>query len=252
MRSKKGIIVSDFHCGAMTGLTPPDSMKPKFKALSMPLWESFVEIIEKIGDVDILIGNGDLVDGEGKKNHGIEQNTTNPYEQAEMAIECLDMITCKKRYFTAGTPFHVATNYRFEKKITDHYGTELLDTLRLRINDIKINVRHKVPTSSTAYGEPSQLFKEVVRGLITDMNDNIEPADVYVRSHAHQFWEVRNGHQIGIITPSWQIPDSIYGNNLCGHYYDMGLIEFEIGETFWYKEHLIPVRFVRPRGYIDA
>lgn len=66
-KTKRGIILSDTHCGAFNGLTPPDHQKPKFKDLSMPMWERYIQIVKKIGDVDILISNGDMVDGEGKK-----------------------------------------------------------------------------------------------------------------------------------------------------------------------------------------
>lgn len=252
--TKTGIIISDLHCGARNGLTPPQYQADKFKALSAPLWKAYKEIIDSIGSVDMVICNGDAVDGMGKKDGGIEHIATNPLEQAEIAIECLDQISSKKIYFTAGTGYHVASNYRYEKPIADHYHTELFDTLRLNINGCKLNVRHTVGTSQTPYGMATQVYKEVVRILMDDMNNDIEPADVVIRSHAHQYWSVKSADKIGIVTPCLQFPDSIFGNKVRGWYYTMGLLSFKVTDSgeFSYKEHLIPLKVIKKKGYIKA
>ncbi len=252
--TKTGIIISDMHCGARNGLTPPAYQADKFKALSVPLWAAYKDIIDSIGSVDIVICNGDAVDGMGKGNGGIEHSVTNPMEQAEIAIECLDQISFKKIYFTAGTGYHVAYNYRYEKPIADNYHTELFDTLRLDINGCRFNVRHTIGTSQTPYGMATQVYKEVVRIMLDDYENDIDPSDVIIRSHAHQYWEVKRPGKVGIVTPCLQFPDSIYGNKMRSWYYTMGLLSFQVTDDgeFSYKEHLIQLTDIKPKGYIKA
>ena len=62
---KKGIVLSDLHCGSLVGLTPPEMILPEMERTQLPLWEWYVNEIENIGEVDFAVGNGDLVDGPG-------------------------------------------------------------------------------------------------------------------------------------------------------------------------------------------
>ena len=100
----------------------------------------------------------------------------------------------------------------------------------------------------------TQVYKEVVRMLMDDINSSTVQANVIIRSHAHQYWSVRSASKIGIVTPCLQFPDSIFGNKMRGWYYTMGLLSFKVTDSgeFSYKDHLIKLTDIKPKGYIKA
>jgi hypothetical protein len=99
MSFKRVLTVSDFHCGSEPGLTPPPWQQTE---LGGELWEAFEEMIEPIRPIDILVGNGDLIDGKSYRTGGTDVITTDRVEQVEMAVEVVNFIDAKENYFTYG------------------------------------------------------------------------------------------------------------------------------------------------------
>ena len=46
-------------------------------------------MLKEVGPVDILVVNGDAIDGHGKKSNGSELLTTDLLQQVDIAVECL-------------------------------------------------------------------------------------------------------------------------------------------------------------------
>ena len=178
----KGVIISDLHCGSLVGLTPPNRIQPEVEKTQLPLWAWYKNEIEKLGAVDFVVGNGDLVDGEGKKDT-IGHVTTNTKKQREMAIECLEKIDAKKYYFTYGTPFHATGSEDYEESIAEHFNTEIKDMLYLEIEGHLCRFRHHAGRSDIPYGQGTQLYKEVIRDMLQAIEEETEAAKFLFSSH---------------------------------------------------------------------
>ena len=97
---KKIAVVSDFHCGHAVGLTPPEwnhrGEKVKFSSIRQECWDFFSSQAKKYGPFDVVIDNGDNIDGKGTKAEGVEIIFPDRMEQAEMAVRCLNTLLNKK------------------------------------------------------------------------------------------------------------------------------------------------------------
>ena len=103
-RRKRVVTISDLHCGHEFGLTPPawqyknDGHPRIAKAAKFQraLWSFATEALDDLKPIDVLICNGDAIDGKGDKSGGIEQITTDRLEQCEMAAEFINYAEAKQ------------------------------------------------------------------------------------------------------------------------------------------------------------
>ena len=128
-KSKRALIISDLHCGHIVGLTPPGwqwkvkSDSPniaKYGKIQGVLWNKYRKMISSLKPIDVLIVNGDAIDGKGKKSGSTEQITSDRQEQCLMATRCIQEIAAPKVYLTYGTGYHTGDDEDFENEIVDH------------------------------------------------------------------------------------------------------------------------------------
>lgn len=236
---KKILVIADMHCGSFNGLTPPSwfisrKRNERVSKLQEEMWEAYLGWLEEIGPVDVLIGNGDLIDGKGGRNGGVELLTTDMIVQTDIALECLEEIEYKESFFTYGTGYHVSTSSGedYEKIIAESCGGIIDDTLRLDIEGVTFDVRHHVGSSSV----PNGRFTSVARNrlwdvLIADKSQSV-PSDVYIRSHVHYFNYCGGADWCAFCTPAMQSPNTNYGARICVGDVDYGLICFMVEDSF--------------------
>jgi hypothetical protein len=87
---KRVLIMSDLHCGHRVGLTPPDwqyrpGVRSKWRKIQQACWNWYANEIEEAGPFDVVIVNGDAIDGRGERSGGTELLTTDRHEQVEIA-----------------------------------------------------------------------------------------------------------------------------------------------------------------------
>src|SRR5271157_652517 len=106
-KSKKKIrmlVISDLHCGHLAGLTPPDQWihGTSFYEQQKKTWNFYINTIKELQPIDILICNGDAIDGKGTKSGGTELITSDRNLQSQMAIECLKQVKAPSNILTYG------------------------------------------------------------------------------------------------------------------------------------------------------
>jgi hypothetical protein len=251
------LVESDFHSGHVLGLTPPDYWTNISKKFSKPVWDWRKDMIKKIGPVDIHVLNGDLVDGPGKKE-SIGLITTDIKVQAEMAAGCAELVKAKERFITYGTNFHSVSTLSHEEIIADKLGCEIYETLRIKVDEIKLNFRHVCGRSDIPYGAATQVQKEIVRDQLNSLIEEYQDADVIVRSHVHYYVHVETPEAHALTTPAWELPNlnkdgNIYARKLRTMYYNVGavLIEIDKGEVMIRKQ-IMPLKIAIQRKYIEA
>lgn len=252
MAEKHLLVMGDNHGGAGTGLTPPQWWDADTLESVKQMWTWYVETLAAIGHLDMAAHLGDSVDGLGSKQSGIEQITTDTSKQAKIAIASLEPVQTDKWVMVFGTPYHTVGSYDFEQPVADAYGACIKDSQYISINSVKFSIRHIVGHSGTPYGQPTMIAKELLRDLVTAVNDEQEPADWVMRGHAHCHCEVGIDGRRARVCPCLQIPDTIYGRRLNTWYYHIGVLEYWIGDdgTVREKAHLMPLNIIRRREWV--
>lgn len=236
---KRGVILSDTHCGHRAGLTAPDwhgsgmGRKKERKAwekLQKDLYAEYISIVDRIGPpIDLLIANGDLVDGRGERNGGTELTTNKVKEQSEMAIELLKVWEPRRAVFLAGSAYHAGKLEDFEAMIAAAFDAELESHACVKITseNVVLDVKHKIGRSTIPHGRATAVLREKLWNVLQAIREEAPLADLVVRSHVHYHIEINDADGIAMITPALQAARTHYGEREVSGTVDWGLIYFE-------------------------
>ncbi len=232
---KRMVILSDLHCGHELGLTPPswqyqtnNSELGDVAKLQQQCWNWYKQQIDIVGkDVDVLVINGDLIDGRGEKSGSTELITSDRTKQGIIATECIQEWNCDNIFITRGTPYHSGSAEQFEDMIAERLNANIDNVIELKVNNRIFNFRHKVGGSSVPYGKTSPVVKEAVWNLINASYNEVKSADVVVRSHVHYMIINQDSMRYSITTPALQL-NSRYGQQQCTGHTDFGFIVIDI------------------------
>lgn len=263
---KKGIIISDTHCGHQAGLTPPEyqykripkakdqavKRRSHFALLQKEMWNWYEEEIKKIRPLDFLFSVGDLVDGPGKKSGGTEQISADENVQVEMAIRVLELCRAKRNniVMTYGTPYHTGTECDYEDQVASALNAKIGSHEWVDINGLIFDLKHKVGRSGIPHGKGTAISKEWLTGELWALMDMAPRSGVYVRAHVHYPFYVGDPSipYLAMITPGMQWSTK-FGSRQAVGTVAAGFIYFEIsdkGEYTWqYKIAKLPSQKVQ-------
>jgi hypothetical protein len=243
--SKRVVILSDTHCGHMAGLTPPDDWgnlnhsDPHKRKLARARAEAFAFYSSRLRDlypIDIVVFNGDAIDGSGTRSGGVEQLTTDRNEQAAMAIECLKEAKAKQYVFVAGTPYHTGEGEDFEAQVADALGGERLHNHEwVRVNGVTFDLRHHIGSSSIPHGRATPLMKQWLWNQLWAVEDAQPKADIIIRSHVHTFTLAGGVDWIGMTTPALQLANTRFGARRCDGIVHFGFVFFDVSNDGSYQ-----------------
>lgn len=252
------LAIGDFHAGHLLGLTPP-----KFQRHDTPyartLWDYFTAAVRDRGPWDVVIANGDLVDGPGRRDT-TKHLTTDMHAQTDMAVEALRQTECSDIRIVRGTGYHTDYSCNFEDFVADALGVPAYDDLPLEIHGRRFHFRHHVGRSDIPYGQYTQLGKEKINEALQAEFEGYDAADVIVRSHVH--YCVRTGvadaHR-GIMREAITLPalqlrgpeQSSYTRQLRTWLYHVGITEIVVSPDglVWMQPHPLPIVHYAPRRY---
>jgi hypothetical protein len=224
---KRAVVLGDFHCGSKVGLTPPDWQQDK---LQEKLWDAFAETIDALQPIDILIVNGDLIDGKNPKSGGIDLITTDRIEQIEMAYDVILYTGAEEVAITRGTKYHTGTQENLERVIARKLSAEFGNRLFVDINGLMFDVKHFVGGSTIPHGRFTAIGRDRMWNVLWNVDaEGTQPkADVLVRSHVHYFQYCGGTNWLGIILPSLQGLGGDYGESIPSGTVDFGVVWFDI------------------------
>lgn len=227
---KRVLVLSDMHSGHHVGLTHPDwqKRKSKYYEYQHKMWNFYQQTIESLKPIDIVVFNGDAIEGKGEKSGGTELLTADRDEQCEIAIDNLSIIKPKEFWFVAGTPYHTGVSEDFEKKIAKHFNSKFKSHLFLKVNDLIFSFKHKIGTSTIPYGRYTPLAKEKMWNLYWEEINGQPKVDVFGRSHVHYFDYCGNDSYLALTTPALQGIGSKFGSRQCSGIVKIGMVSFDI------------------------
>jgi len=238
--STRIVALGDLHAGHRAGLTPPAWQTHKWRKLQRELWGAYEEIVERIGPpIDLLIANGDLIDGRGERSGGTELITSDLNAQVEMAVEALKVWEAKKIVISYGTSYHVGRLVDFEQQIAWLLGAEIHSHPFIKVEDVVFDVKHKVGRSSIPHGRGTPLARERLWNVLWAEREAQPKADILLRSHTHYFTYIGEADWLAMILPALQAAKTKYGARECSNTVDWGLVEFRVeGGAFTWKAHI--------------
>ena len=225
------LIISDTHCGHVTGLTPPEyqQVKKEFSQFQKDGWLWYYNMLNRLKPIDVLICNGDLIDGRQERSGGSELITGNRVEQCDMAIECIRNVGAKKTYIVRGTPYHTGKLEDWEDIIAKNTNAcDIGNRLKININGCIIDTRHKVGRSTIPHGRFTQMAKAAMWDDLQTIGKSDYRSNIIIRSHVH--YHVFGGHsnnRIFMTTPALQGRTN-YGDKECEGSIDYGFVKIDI------------------------
>jgi hypothetical protein len=232
---KRMVVLSDLHCGHILGLTPPswhyqyDNIELGHIAdMQNEAWKWYTNAIKRVGkDVDILVINGDLIDGRGDKSGSTELITSDRARQVSIGVECIQQWDAKQIFMTRGTPYHTGKYEQFEDLAAEKLGAYIDNSLDIKVNGKMFNFKHKVAGSTVPYGKSTAVIKEAFWNLVQSAYNEVPFADVVIRSHVHYMMINQDSMRYSITTPALQL-NSRYGQQQCTGLNDFGFLVIDI------------------------
>ncbi len=240
-RTKRVAIIADLHCGHRAGLTPPrwryrvDSDQHiwhKFSKIQDEAWAKYRKIVRAVGKVDILIVNGDTIDGRGERSGGVELITGDRNEQVAMAVECIKVWTADKVRMVRGTPYHTGDIESWEDLVAQQVGAKIGDHEWFSVNGRVFDCKHHIGGSSVQYGRLTQANKDELWNLVWAELEQQPRGDYFIRSHVHycegSFKWVKGVRKQVIITPALQTMGTRFGARRCSGIVHWGLVALDV------------------------
>jgi hypothetical protein len=261
MSKKRVIVLSDAHCGHMSGLTPPPwhvneydestTKRNKYAAIQRELWINYINILEKYKPFDVGFSMGDMVDGKGQRSGGTELITSNRDEQVDMACEVHRQVSDRgKKNFNwigvYGTGYHVsgeggedwedilAERAKF-KKIGSH---EWVD-----VNGCIFDLKHHIGGSQIPYGKFTSPAKDRLWNLLWADKEQQPKANVILRGHVHYYSFCGESDWVAMTLPALQGIGTKFGARRMSGVVHWGLTIFDVNSdgTFEWTVPIIKI-----------
>lgn len=202
--TKRILVLSDIHVGSRFGLWHPDYEsekvnKVKLNPIQRQLWKYFNVMIEELRliEPDLVILNGDLVDGANPRMAGYGLVTSNVDDQAacfERLYKMLPVKNPRKCYVTVGSDYHEIKYASVHRMIAENLTGDpdeyfLGEGKELHVGPYVIDVAHG---SSKAFIYIEQMLGRIRMFMLSAAElFKASYADLIVRSHLHFFVEIK-------------------------------------------------------------
>ena len=242
------LVISDLHVGSTTAVCSPKPIISDQNTYHVPnevqrvlfkAWKDMIKEATRQGGIDLLVINGECVDGANVKQVGQQSWSTNVDDQMNDAKKLIDMIPYKQVMILRGSNYHDqidATNIEeiMASKLRDvlpykAYGGEgKTDYFAyVEIHGKIFNFTHHIGFSRQETNRANAMAREMK--AMHFQHDTLGRADVFIRSHVHYLVHVEFSNTHGVITPCWKYPDAhLFRGGLAGTTPDIGAVWFDV------------------------
>jgi hypothetical protein len=224
---KRVVVISDLHCGSDVGLTYPDWQQT---ALQEELWEVYAGMIDALRPIDVLIVNGDMIDGKASRWGSTGLITADRVEQAEMAVKAIAFTDATEMYLTYGTPYHAGSGEDFEVVVADKLRARIEPQLWVEVNGIVFDAKHFISASSVPHGRHTSIARDRLWNILWADMEQQPKSDVFIRSHVHYFNFAGGTSWVAMTTPALQGLGCKFGSRIPSGTVDYGLVYFDVDD----------------------
>jgi hypothetical protein len=251
-KSKRVLVVNDFHSGHLVGLTPPKydviHKAKEFKKLDAMrgiYWKFFDDEVRKLGHIDVCLIVGDCIEGKGGKSGGTELLEADPMKQCAIAETVIKRIAADKNFLVFGTNYHTGDDQDAERTIARNVrATKIGSHDWIDINGLIIDYKHHIGSSSVPYGRHSAVARERMWNLFWSEWNECPKSDVFLRGHVH-YYDFCGGYGwLGMTLPALQGYGSKYGSRICSGTVDFGFVHFDITskDEYSWAHHILKLK----------
>jgi len=222
--TKKLIVAGDTHMGSLVGPRFDDGATPLQKELA----DAWIEMVDDVGRVDVLIANGDLCEGADPKSNGKGCWTTDLSEQVRGAASMLKMIDVDKRnvYCTQGSTYHVGSNPSLDEMVCDTIGGTFGPYIALVLDGNRFFFNHNGGAARKQGNRGGALYRHIVTSMLNA--PQFGDYRFMAFNHGHYFAEVRANDRIAVNTPGWKGIDTFIGTRGVPDVPDIGYVMVEV------------------------
>lgn len=258
MKSIRILVAADLHCGHRAGLTPPeyrwsenahDITERKYARIQRVMWDWWCAELDAVKPIDVLICNGDAIDGKGDRSGGSEQIRSDRTVQADMAVECLQVARAPEAHLIYGTPYHTGTEEDFEVNVARALGAEIGAHDWFTKWGVTLDCRHAVSGSTVPHGRHTAIARERLWNVLWSEREAAPKASIILRSHTHYHAVAGGPGWVAMTTPCMQ-GWTKYGSRACSGTIDIGFVTIDITEDGGYAWalHLLDLRNVAAKA----
>ncbi|EHJ49523.1 hypothetical protein DFW101_3527 [Solidesulfovibrio carbinoliphilus subsp. oakridgensis] len=257
---KRVVAMGDIHAGHFAGLTPPAwqyraGMGPDYMqargAMQRECWSWYERTIAALQPVDVLLVNGDMIDGKGSRSGGTELVTSDLRAQADIAAACIREVKAGRIVCTHGTPYHVSADGEdMEEIVADKVGASIGGHEWVDVNGCVFDAKHKVGSSQVPHGRHTAMARERLWNQLWAEQDGAPKANVILRSHVHYFAFNGDADYLAMTLPALQGMGSKFGSRQCSGLVHYGLVHFDVADngSYTWMPHILKIRSARPRA----
>lgn len=214
----KLLVISDLQCGSVYSNWPENypikdgaywKLNDKQKVIK-EAWENFTGWA-RTEKPDILVINGDIIEGHQEKSKGVPTVTTDLGEQIGAALEILQPLIkgIPELYIIRGTAYHDRSNAGPPETIGRELGAVQIRrkqysdwVINIDVDGVIANFAHTISVATGLY-RATPLDREGIWAALSGRH-KVPDADVIVRSHVHIYCHVEHSSRHLLITPGWQ------------------------------------------------
>lgn len=237
------VALADLHCGHIGAVTPPeywwstDARDPKVRQVAeaqREIWGAYNEMIQSVGPPDVLIVNGDLVEGPGRLTAGRELVTTDVETQCRIAAEVIARWAPKAVVATYGTAYHTSVDGQDVEKFVidllkrDGIPARIDSHAFLDVNGVVFDIRHFGGKASLPYTRATPLAREWLINQLWALRGEQPQGQIILRAHTHSFAVVGGTRPdfLAFSQPALLAAMTIYGARRCSNTVDWGALAF--------------------------
>ena len=244
---KRIVAIADMHCGAETGLTPPDwQCGGALGKVQLAHFDWYRARVPKNADAMLVLG--DAIDGRQDRNGSVEQITTNRKRQVAIAQAVIMAAAPRSVVMVYGTGYHTGDREDWEDILAEglrSQGTpvEISAHPVVNVSGCRFDLKHKVGGSQSPHGRHTAIARERLWNVLWAQRGERHMADVVLRAHVHYFQFAGDAMGIGMTMPALQALGSRYGSRECSGTVDFGFLQFDVtgpGVPDW-QAHIMPI-----------
>jgi hypothetical protein len=256
---KRVVAMGDLHCGHVAGLTPPswhyrrdsdNAYQKNFAVMQSTEWKWYDDTVKALQPVDVLIVNGDAIDGKGEASGGTELITTDRKEQVSMARECIEAVGAKAVYIIYGTPYHTGKEEDWEAVLAGEVDAVTIGSHEwFDCNGLIFDCKHFVSGSIIPHGRHTAISRDKLWNELWAARGGQPASDVFLRSHVHYFNYCGEAGKLMMILPSLQVW-SKYGAKRHAGIINTGIVSFDVEdkEHYSWQPHLMDMTAFAPEA----
>lgn len=240
----RALATGDWHTGHQVGLSPPEYHAPtadthkfiKLATVRTEIWNWFVRSLIPFMPIDILLLNGDALDGKGERSGGTELITPDVNVQTNMGEKIIEFIDPSIIRMTYGTPYHTGSQDDWEDQLADKVGAKIGSHEWFEVNGRVIDMKHKIGSSQIPHGRFTPLARDILWNREWAADGSQPRADILLRSHVHYHVPLEYEGCIGMTLPAMQGFGSKFGSRQCSGKVHIGFVIIDIydnGEIQW-------------------